>query len=165
MRTTFLAFSDLSRVTKPSVDAKRVGHVFRPQVELLEERAMLTTTLPAGFTETTVATGITSPTAMEFSPDGRLWVLEQTGNVKLVRSDGTLFTALHENVDSNGERGHAGHRVRPQLRRKSFRLSLLHQSRRRCCILGHGRAQPVESLHGRRQQSTATGLYQRGTHS
>ena len=29
------------------------------------------------------------PTAMEFAPDGRLFVLEQAGNVKLVRADGT----------------------------------------------------------------------------
>src|SRR6516165_9056661 len=63
---------------------------FRPDIEHLESREV-PTTLPSGFTETTVATGISGPTAMEFSPDGRLWVLEQGGNVKLVHSDGTTF--------------------------------------------------------------------------
>jgi glucose/arabinose dehydrogenase len=45
---------------------------------------------------------------MEFAPDGRLFVLEQTGNVDLVRTDGTTWTALHVNVDSQGERGLLG---------------------------------------------------------
>ena len=35
--------------------------------------------------------------------DGRLFVLEQSGNVKLVHNDGTNFTALHLSVDSAGE--------------------------------------------------------------
>ena len=45
---------------------------------------------------------------MEFAPDGRLFVLEQAGNVKLVHDDGTTWTALHLNVDSQGERGLLG---------------------------------------------------------
>jgi glucose/arabinose dehydrogenase len=45
---------------------------------------------------------------MEFAPDGRLFVLEQAGNVELVRPDGTAWTALHLNVDSQGERGLLG---------------------------------------------------------
>lgn len=80
---------------------------FRPDIEHLECRVVPTTLLP-GFTETTVATGISGPTAMEFSPDGRLFVLEQGGNVKLVHNDGTTFTALHLNTDSSGERGVLG---------------------------------------------------------
>src|SRR4029077_9820263 len=75
--------------------------------EILEDRLTPTTLLP-GFTESTAASGISGPTAMDFSPDGRLWVLEQGGNVKLVHNDGTTFTALHLNVDSAGERGLLG---------------------------------------------------------
>jgi glucose/arabinose dehydrogenase len=45
---------------------------------------------------------------MAFAPDGRLFVLEQGGNVELVRSDGTTWTALHLNLDSQGERGLLG---------------------------------------------------------
>jgi glucose/arabinose dehydrogenase len=45
---------------------------------------------------------------MDFAPDGRLFVLEQGGNVKLVRGDGSTWTALHLNVDSQGERGLLG---------------------------------------------------------
>src|SRR5262249_49841203 len=80
---------------------------YRPEIEFLEDRLTPTTLLP-GFTESTVASGISAPTAMDFSSDGRLWVLEQAGNVKLVHNDGTTFTALHLNVDSGGERGLLG---------------------------------------------------------
>ncbi len=45
---------------------------------------------------------------MAFAPDGRLFVLEQGGNVELVRGDGSTWTALHLNVDSQGERGLLG---------------------------------------------------------
>ena len=78
-----------------------------PRFEALEGRCT-PTTLPTGFTEAAVATGLSSPTAMEFAPDGRLFVLEQAGNVELVRPDGTTWTALHLNVDSQGERGLLG---------------------------------------------------------
>src|SRR5258708_7180271 len=80
---------------------------FHPTVELLEDR-LTPVTLPSGFTDTLVASGLSGPTAMEFAPDGRLFVLEQAGNVKLGRTDGTTFTALHLNVDSAGERGVLG---------------------------------------------------------
>ena len=65
-------------------------------------------TLPAGFTESAVVSGLNAPTAMDFSPDGRLFVLEQSGNVKLVHGDGTTWTALHLSTDSSGERGLLG---------------------------------------------------------
>ena len=78
-----------------------------PRFEALEARCT-PTTLPAGFTEATIATGLTAPTAMEFAPDGRLFVLEQAGNVEFVRADGSIWTALHLNVDSQAERGLLG---------------------------------------------------------
>lgn len=85
----------------------RTRHTARPKLEGLEERVALTS-LPPGFTESLVATGLGNPTAMTFAPDGRLFVLEQEGNVDLVRSDGTIWTSLHINVDSAGERGMLG---------------------------------------------------------
>ena len=45
---------------------------------------------------------------MEFSPDGRLWVLDEEGGVKLVHADGTTSTALQLTVDSSGARGLLG---------------------------------------------------------
>jgi len=79
----------------------------RLTVEPLEQRQMLATLLP-GFTEAAVASSLASATAMDFSPTGELWVLEQTGRVKLVRGDATTHTAITLSVDSRGERGLLG---------------------------------------------------------
>src|SRR5262249_32663840 len=81
---------------------------FRPRLEQLESRDVPSTALPPGFTESTVVSGLSNPTNMEFAPDGRLFVLEQGGAVKLVHADGTTFTALSLTVDSSGERGLLG---------------------------------------------------------
>jgi glucose/arabinose dehydrogenase len=42
------------------------------------------------FVDTTVASGLHGPTAMEFSPDGRLFVSEEGGNVTIVKNGQTL---------------------------------------------------------------------------
>src|SRR5262249_61037780 len=76
-------------------------HGFRPSVEFLEDRTT-PTTLPSGFAETTVASGFSGPTAMEFAPDGRLFVLEQGGKVKLVQNGGTTVPPSCETVRFDG---------------------------------------------------------------
>jgi glucose/arabinose dehydrogenase len=65
------------------------------------------TALPQGFTQSRVVSGLTDPTDMEFAPDGRLFVAEQAGRLRIARADGTLATFLDisAKVDSNGERG------------------------------------------------------------
>jgi glucose/arabinose dehydrogenase len=59
------------------------------------------------FTDSPFASGLTNPTDMEFAPDGRLFVAEQAGRVRIVKPDGTLATFLNisTKIDSNGERG------------------------------------------------------------
>jgi len=66
-------------------------------------------TLPAGFRETLVTDGISSATAMQFAPDGRLFVSEQGGNLRVIKS-GVLLPApfVSLTMDSNGERGLLG---------------------------------------------------------
>jgi glucose/arabinose dehydrogenase len=96
-----------ARSRRPGSRREASRCAFRPRVEALEERLALTT-LPAGFTESAIVSGLSSPTAMEFAPDGRLFVLEQGGTVKLVHDDGTTWTALQLNVDAAGERGLLG---------------------------------------------------------
>jgi glucose/arabinose dehydrogenase len=64
--------------------------------------------LPQGFTQSQVVrSGLTNPTDMEFAPDGRLFVTEDAGTVRIVKPDGTLSTFLNisTKVDSKGERG------------------------------------------------------------
>ncbi len=66
-------------------------------------------TLPSGFTESVVATGLSSPTAMEFAPDGRLFVCQQGGQLRVIKN-GVLLAApfLTVTVNDGGERGLLG---------------------------------------------------------
>ncbi len=66
-------------------------------------------TYPSDFSEETVATGLSRATAMAFAPDGRLFVTQQTGELRVVQNDQLLptpFVTLP--VISNGERGLLG---------------------------------------------------------
>src|SRR5690349_3586439 len=67
-------------------------------------------TLPPGFTETEVGGSLSGqPTAMAFSPDGRLFVCLQTGQLRVIKNGALLATPfLSLSVDSSGERGLLG---------------------------------------------------------
>jgi glucose/arabinose dehydrogenase len=67
-------------------------------------------TLPPGFVPSRVVGGLASPTAMDFAPDGRLFVAEQRGTLRVVEANGTLATFLDISgrVDAEGERGLLG---------------------------------------------------------
>ena len=77
---------------RPSQRTRRPARApSRPRlVERLEPRTLLAAALPAGFTESVWASGFNTPTAQAFAPDGRLFVLEKAGNVRVVTADGTL---------------------------------------------------------------------------
>jgi glucose/arabinose dehydrogenase len=64
-------------------------------------------TLPLGFTDSQVASGLTAPTDIEFAPDGRLFATEEAGRVRIAKPDGTLATFLNisTKVDATGDRG------------------------------------------------------------
>jgi glucose/arabinose dehydrogenase len=64
-------------------------------------------TLPSGFTDSQVASGLTAPTDIEFAPDGRLFATEEAGRVRIAKPDGTLATFLNisTKVDATGDRG------------------------------------------------------------
>jgi glucose/arabinose dehydrogenase len=66
-------------------------------------------TLPQGFTETMIASGLSNPTAMAFAPDGRLFVCLQDGQLRVIKNGVLLATPfLTVSVDSTGERGLLG---------------------------------------------------------
>ncbi|MBI5182654.1 MAG: PQQ-dependent sugar dehydrogenase [Nitrospirae bacterium] len=70
-------------------------------------------TLPSGFTESNVVTGLSTPLGMAFLPDGRILVVEQAGAIKLV-SNGSASTLLTvTGITSGGERGLLGIAVDP----------------------------------------------------
>ena len=65
-------------------------------------------TLPSGFTETAI-TGLSNPTAMEIAPDGRIFVCQQGGSLRVIKNGVLLSTPfLTVTVDSAGERGLLG---------------------------------------------------------
>ena len=65
--------------------------------------------LPAGFTQTTVATGISSGTALSVAPDGRIFVLEQSGAVRIIKNGALLPTpAFTVSTVAESERGLLG---------------------------------------------------------
>lgn len=66
-------------------------------------------TLPAGFSQTSLASNIANPTAMAFAPDGRIFICQQSGELRVFKNGGLLSTAfLTVSVDPNGERGLLG---------------------------------------------------------
>ena len=66
-------------------------------------------TLPAGFTESVVASGLANPTAMAFAPDGRIFVAQQGGALRVIENGTLLATPfLTLTVNSSGERGLLG---------------------------------------------------------
>jgi glucose/arabinose dehydrogenase len=66
-------------------------------------------TLPGGFSEALVASGLNNPTAMQFAPDGRLFVCEQGGRLRVIKNGALLSTPfLTVTVSSSGERGLLG---------------------------------------------------------
>ena len=77
-------------------------------------------TLPAGFTETAI-TGLSGPTAIEIAPDGRIFVCQQTGSLRVIKNGVLLPTPFVTlNVDPNGERGLLGIAFDPNFASNNF---------------------------------------------
>jgi glucose/arabinose dehydrogenase len=78
-------------------------------------------TLPTGFAETRVATGLASPTAMAIAPDGRIFIAQQGGALRVVK-DGALLSQpfLTVSVNSSGERGLLGVAFDPAFANNNF---------------------------------------------
>jgi glucose/arabinose dehydrogenase len=66
--------------------------------------------LPSGFTEEQFGGNLSgSPTAMAFAPDGRLFVCQQGGQLRVIKTGSLLSTPFVSlTVDSSGERGLLG---------------------------------------------------------
>ena len=66
-------------------------------------------TVPSGFTDAVVAAGLNNPTAMALAPDGRIFVCQQGGALRVIKNGALLPTPfLTVTVDSSGERGLLG---------------------------------------------------------
>lgn len=67
-------------------------------------------TVPSGFTDNpTFVSGLNTPTAMEIAPDGRLFVAEKGGSLRVVKNGQLLSTPFVSlTVNDDGERGLLG---------------------------------------------------------
>lgn len=78
-------------------------------VVLAAARPAAAATVPDGYSESLVASGLENATAMAFAPDGRLFILLQAGQVRVVKNGTLLETPfLTLNIVRNGERGLLG---------------------------------------------------------
>ena len=81
------------------------------------DSAAAATTLPNGFEETVAFSGLTNPTVVRFAPDGRVFVAEKSGLIKVF--DGfadptaTVFADLRTNVHNFWDRGLLGMALDP----------------------------------------------------
>jgi glucose/arabinose dehydrogenase len=89
-------------------------------IEPLESRLTPTQLLP-GFSESEVVAGLASPTALAVAPDGRLFVAEQAGRVRVVR-DGRLLADPFVTVATEpvAERGLVGLVLDPDFAANGF---------------------------------------------
>ncbi|HEY6561832.1 MAG TPA: PQQ-dependent sugar dehydrogenase [Polyangiaceae bacterium] len=77
--------------------------------EAQSDSVVLAATVPSGFIDETVVTGLSNPTAMAFAPDGRLFVCQQGGALRVLKNGQLLATPfLTVTVSSSGERGLLG---------------------------------------------------------
>jgi uncharacterized repeat protein (TIGR01451 family) len=79
--------------------------------------AAVASTLPTSFQETVVFSGLTNPTAVRFAPDGRVFVAEKSGVIKvfdsLADTTPTVFADLNKNVYNFWDRGLLGMTLDP----------------------------------------------------
>src|SRR5436309_9109648 len=77
-----------------------------------------TSALPPGFRDTVVLSGLTKPTAIAFARDGRIFVAEQGGTIRVFDSledpAPKLFADLSTEVDGIWERGLLGLALAPR---------------------------------------------------
>ncbi len=76
---------------------------------------------PTGFSQQLVTSGLVSPTAMAFAPDGRIFITLQGGKIRVIKNGALLpapFATL--SVDSAGERGLLGIALDPMFSANNY---------------------------------------------
>jgi glucose/arabinose dehydrogenase len=90
-------------------------------IEGLENRCLLAQ-VPAGFSDEIIADGLDSPTAMAVAPDGRTFIAEQSGIIRVIK-DGKLLPApfhIFTDIDGSFERGLLGIELDPNFESNGY---------------------------------------------
>jgi glucose/arabinose dehydrogenase len=81
-------------------------------------------TLPAGFRDSVVLSGLTNPTVLQFAPDGRIFVGQKNGVIKVFQSltdtNPVTFADLSSKVDDYWDRGLLGLAIPPDFPTNPF---------------------------------------------
>jgi glucose/arabinose dehydrogenase len=106
--------------TRRNADLRSFAFICSLVLLVLLGRVVNAATLPPGFTETSI-NGLSNPTAMEIAPDGRIFVCEQGGSLRVIKNAVLLSTPfLTLTVDPNGERGLLGVAFDPNFAANNF---------------------------------------------
>jgi glucose/arabinose dehydrogenase len=94
-----------------------VGALFGPGSTSPPAPSSARAAVPSGFSETTVFSGLTNPTVVRFASDGRVFVAEKSGLIKvydhLLDTTPTVFADLRTNVYNFWDRGLLGMALDP----------------------------------------------------
>ncbi|MEP7273932.1 MAG: PQQ-dependent sugar dehydrogenase [Acidobacteriota bacterium] len=116
-----MALENRRWANRPAFHLFMAGLVFSGVLALSSDRARSAFTVPTGFTDTLVVGGLVNPTAMEFAPDGRLFVCQQSGDLRVIKNGSLLPTPfLSVTVDDDGERGLLGIAFDPDFANNQF---------------------------------------------
>ena len=95
--------------------------VFLLMLALLETVASDAQVFPPDFARVLVTNGLANPTAMAFAPDGRIFVAEQAGKLRVIKNNTLLPTAFVQlSVNSSGERGLIGIALDPDFSTNNY---------------------------------------------
>jgi glucose/arabinose dehydrogenase len=107
------------RLFRRASEAPRPTSFTRLRLEPLEARE--TPAVIAGFSESVLASGLTQPTAMALAPDGRIFVAEKGGTLRVVQNGTLLATPfLDIDVSTGSERGLIGVALDPNFAGNGF---------------------------------------------
>ena len=123
----------MTRPRRPLRTMLAVALVTGGLMALAEAQPAAATTLPSGFQEQIVFSGLNQPTNIEFAPDGRVFVAEKGGLIKvfdnLADPTPTVFADLSTNVHNQWDRGLLGLALRAGLPGQPLGLRALHLRR------------------------------------
>jgi glucose/arabinose dehydrogenase len=106
------------RLLRPATRLRVVAVFFASAVTA---SPLLGATLPSGFQETILASGLASPTAIAVAPDGRVFVCLKAGQLRVIKNGVLLATPFVSlTVDSSGERGLIGVTLDPNFATNQF---------------------------------------------
>jgi glucose/arabinose dehydrogenase len=108
------------KIFDPLMNGKSIAGFFF-FISLLSSLSSSAQTFPAGFSRVLVANGLSAPTAMAFAPDGRIFVAQQNGTIRIIKNGSLLPTPfLQLTVNTAGERGLIGIALDPNFSSNQF---------------------------------------------